>query len=183
MKKSISISSVTIILLLVAIVAMSVGFAVFSSTLNIEGSASVESSNWNIAFDEDSYQETSGSVVASDKTINATSMTYSLTLTEPGDFYEFTINVENTGTFNANLTGLTLSSFLTEQAKYLKYSVSYNGSEYTSTQDSLSVALNSGSNAPVKVRVEYVQPDNPADLPKSTQQITLNASLDFEQAM
>lgn len=183
MKKSISFSSVTIILLVVAIVAMSVGFAAFASNLKIEGTTSVESSNWNIAFQEDSYQETEGSVTVSDedRSIAGTSMTYNVTLTQPGDFYEFTINVENKGTFDATLTGITLSSLTPEQAKYLTYTVSYNGSSYTTTQDSLNIDLLNSATAPVKVRVEYIQPASPEDLPSQVQQISLNATLNYVQ--
>ena len=184
MKKNISISTITIILLLVAIVAMSVGFAAFSSNLTINGTAAVESSNWNISFVEESYKETADSVtVASgNRTIGATSMTYNVSLTEPGDFYEFTINVENAGTFDALLDSVTLSTLTAEQAKYLTYKVFYNGNEYSSTTSSLSIPLASKATAPVKVRVEYIQPENHTDLPSSTQNITLTASLDFVQA-
>lgn len=183
MKKSISYSTVIIVLLGVAIVAMSIGFAAFASNLTIEGSASVESSNWNIGFQEDSYQETSGSVTVQpeNRTIEGTSMTYDVTLSEPGDFYEFTINVENKGTFDAQLSGITMSSLTTEQAKYLTYTVSYNGTSYTTTQSNLNIDLLSSATAPVKVRVEYIQPDNPADLPSSVQEISLNATLNFVQ--
>lgn len=183
MKKSLSFSSVIIVLLLVAVVAMSVGFAAFSSNLDINGTASVESSTWNVKFQEDSYQETSGSVTvdAGNRSISATSMSYSVTLTEPGDFYEFTISVENAGTFDAQLSGITMSSLTAEQAKYLTYTVSYNGNNYNATQSDLNIDLLRTATAPVKVRVEYIQPADPNDLPSSVQSINLNATLNFVQ--
>lgn len=183
MKKNISFSTVTIVLLSVAVIAMSVGFANFSSNLTINGTTKVESSSWNVSFQEDSYQETSGSVTVSEpnRSISATSMTYNVTLAEPGDFYEFTINVQNSGTFDAQLSGITMSSLTTEQAKYLTYTVSYNGTSYTTTQSNLNIDLLSSASVPVKVRVEYIQPDVPTDLPSSEQTISLNATLNFVQ--
>ena len=74
-----------------------------------------------------------------------------------------------------------MSSLTTEQAKYLTYTVSYNGTSYTTTQSNLNIDLLSSATAPVKVRVEYIQPDNPADLPSSVQEISLNATLNFVQ--
>lgn len=76
-----------------------------------------------------------------------------------------------------------MNSLTTEQAKYLTYEITYNGTEYTTTTSSLSVALAKTSGvAPVKVRVEYIQPDNPADLPSSEVNVSLTASLTYNQA-
>lgn len=185
MEKQKNTQMFVIAILAVAVLTMSVGFAAFTQTLNIDGNVTVASSKWNIAFDTTSYQESSGSVTVSDtnRTLSGTSMTYNVTLTKPKDFYEFTINVKNTGTFDANLTGITMSALTTEQAKYLKYVITYNGTEYTTTTSSLSVALaNTTGVAPVKVRVEYIQPDNPADLPSSEVTVPLTASLTYNQA-
>ena len=183
MEKQKNTQMFVIAILAVAVLTMSVGFAAFTQTLNIDGNVTVASSVWNIAFDTASYKESNGSVSASNKTIDGTSMTYNVTLTKPGDFYEFTVNVKNTGTFDANLTGISMNSLTTEQAKYLTYEITYNGTEYTTTTSSLSVALAKTTGvAPVKVRVEYIQPDDPADLPSSEVNVSLTASLTYNQA-
>ena len=185
MEKKKNTQMFVIAILAVAVLTMSVGFAAFTQTLDISGNVSVASSSWNIQFDTSSYQESAGSVTvaADNRTISGTSMTYNVTLTKPGDFYEFTVNVKNTGTFDANLTGISMNSLTTEQAKYLTYEITYNGTEYTTTTSSLSVALAKTSGvAPVKVRVEYIQPDNPADLPSSEVNVSLTASLTYNQA-
>ena len=115
---------------------------------------------------------------------NATiKLAQNVTLTKPGDFYEFTVNVKNTGTFDANLTGITMSPLTTEQSKYLTYEIDYNGNTYTSTQTGLSISLaNTSGIVPVKVKVSYVQPEKPADLPSSEVTIPLTASLTYKQA-
>ena len=185
MEKKKNTQMFVIAILAVAVLTMSVGFAAFTQTLDISGNVSVASSSWNIQFDTSSYKESSGSVsiAADNRTISGTSMTYNVTLTKPGDFYEFTVNVKNTGTFDANLTGITMSSLTTEQSKYLTYEIDYNGNTYTSTQTGLSIALaNTSGVVPVKVKVSYVQPENPADLPSSEVTIPLTASLTYNQA-
>lgn len=174
--------NIIIAILAVAVLTMSIGFAAFFSQLDIGGEVTVAKSIWNIAFDENTYQESASSVTAQ-KTINGTSMSYAVTLDKPGDFYEFTINVKNVGTFDANLTGITLSTLTTEQQKYLSYKLTYDTTTYTATTNNLSIPLakNTGEK-PVKVRVEYIQPTSPDDLPQTEVNLTLTASLTYNQA-
>lgn len=183
MEKQKNTQMFVIAILAVAVLTMSVGFAVFTQTLDINGNVTVASSKWSIAFDTSSYVESDGSVAVSNKTLDGTSMTYNVTLTKPGDFYEFTVNVKNTGTFDANLTGISMSALTTEQAKYLTYEITYNGTKYTANATGLSVALaKTGGVATVKVRVQYIQPEASADLPSTQVTVPLTASLTYSQA-
>ena len=76
-----------------------------------------------------------------------------------------------------------MSSLTTEQQKYLKYTVTYDGTEYTASTSNLAIALaKQTGTAPVKVRVEYVQPTDAADLPASDVEVSLTATLAYEQA-
>ena len=181
MMKKLSNTSVIIGCLIIALVTMSVGFAAYASNLTINGTTNVEGSTWSISFDEASYQETVGSVVASNKTVDATSMTYEVSLQKPGDFYEFTINVNNKGTFDAQLSGITMSTLTAEQAKYLTYTITYDGNSYTTSQTNLNLDLLKSGSKSVKVRVEYIQPELSTDLPAVQQTISLNATLNYVQ--
>ena len=174
-----------IAILSVAILVMSVGFASYASTLNINGTATVKASKWSVHYVTTSYEESTGSKVASSKTITNTDFTFAVTLEKPGDFYEASANIINDGTFNANLTSLSMSTLGTAEQKYLTYTVTYDGTPYTSAPSSISNPLPfaSGSNTKtVKVRVEYVQPENSADLPTENVDVTLTASLGYVQA-
>ena len=176
-----------IVALIAAIVTMSVGFAItsYTTTLAIEGNTvTAKAAKWDVHFDDTSYSETTGTgyVAASSHTLTGTTLTYAVTL-QPKEIYEATVTVENEGTFDANLTGLTLAGLSTDQAKYIHYSVFYNGTEYTATNNSLSIALaKSTGTATVKVRVEYYLPDDVADLPATDAQLTLTSSLTYTQA-
>ena len=174
-------------ILSVTIMLMTIGFAAYASTLTINGNVTVNPSKWSVHYVTTSYAETTGSVAASAHNLTNTAATYTVTLDKPGDFYEFTANIINDGTFDADLTALTMSSLTTAQQKYLTYTVTYNNTDYTASNASISgVTLphTSGSNThPVKVRVTYVQPENSSDLPTEAVTITLTASLDYEQSL
>lgn len=181
-----------IAILAVAVVIMSVGFAVtaYTQTLNINGDATVKAAKWDVHFDTDTanYSESQGSVQASAKTINNTTWSYTITLTKPGDFYEATVNVLNEGTFDAALSGVTISGISADQAKYVTYSVTYNdNTAFTTTTTSgineATLTAKTGSH-PVKVRVAYVQPANYSDLPTAGDvTLTITTALDYTQVL
>lgn len=174
-----------IAILSVALLTMSIGFASYASTLTINGTATVRANKWSVHYVTNSYAETTGSKAASSSTLTNTDFTFAVTLDKPGDFYEATATIINDGTFNANLTALTMTALTDAQKKYLTYTVTYDGTPYTASQSSLSNSLPfaTGSNTKtVKVRVEYIQPEESADLPQSSADVTLTASLDYDQA-
>lgn len=183
MKKEKNTQIVVIAVLSIAILAMSVGFAVFTETLNFNGSTTLSASSWGIAFDTNSYTESSGSVAVAvaNRTLTGTTMTFEVDLAKPGDFYEFTVNVKNTGTFDVNMTDLTMTALTAAQQKYLSYTIFYGGQTYTADANNLTHSLLSNGTAPVKVRVEYVQPEDSEDLPAEEVSVSLIASLTYKQ--
>lgn len=173
---------VTILVLSFAVLFMSVGFAAFSQTLDINGTANVDAAKWSVHFDKATYEETTGSVTATNPTIGDTSITYEITLEKPGDYYSFNINVINDGTFDANLTKITISSLTEAQQKYLKYTVTYDGTPYTTTTSNLNSLLSAKTGQKtVNVKVEYILPEQSTDLPTEEVTVTLNAALDYSQ--
>lgn len=178
---------VVVLVLGLAVTLMSVAYAVqaYVANLEINGVAKVNKAVWNVKFDSETYAESTGSVEATTTTIEATSVAYEVTLEKPGDFYEFTIDIVNAGTLNAFLKSVKVSALDEAQAKYVQYTVTHNGTVYTADQSDLEVDLAAGEGVhPVKVRVEYVQPDNAADLPTEEQTtLNLSATFNYEQKM
>lgn len=175
--------TVAIVALAVAIMVMAVGFAAatYSQTLNLNSStATLKASKWSVHFDTTSYEESDDSIAATSKNVSDTSMNFTVTLPNPGDFYEFTTNVINDGTFDATLKKVTMSTLTSAEAKYLKYTITVGETSYTATTDNIGLALAKadGEHA-VKVRVEYVMPENASDLPQEDATVTLTASLDY----
>jgi hypothetical protein len=183
MKQDRKLQTFLIVALMLVVVAMSIGFAAFSQNLTINGTATVKSAKWDVRFDTATYAEAAGSVAATTHSITDTSATYTVTLNNFGDYYEFTVDAKNYGTIDAHLSSITMSTLTTEQAKYLTYTITYGGTDYTASASGLNVALNATASSTVKVRVEYIQPTDQADLPATDQNVTLTATLNYQQTV
>ena len=183
MRREKSLQTITIVVLAVAILAMSVGFAVYEQNLTINGTATFNKAVWDVHFDTSSFSETS-EIKATEKSVGNNAITYSVTLPKPGSTYSFNVNAKNYGTIDAKLTGITLSGLTTEQQKYITYSVSYAGTVYNQTTTGLNVSLPAGesSTAAIIVTVNYVYPEEASDLPSSDQTVNLTAAFDYTDA-
>jgi len=165
---------------------MTIGFAAYTQTLNITGTVKVKGSPWDVHYIPNQITRTSGSVTpdsvggAVQESVDETDFEFTVTLEKPGDFYEATITAKNFGTVAAQLKSITMSTLTTEQQKYLSYTVTYNGTDYTATTNNLAIAMAAGAEHPVKVRVQYLQPTNASDLPSSDVTVTVTGSLNYE---
>lgn len=130
MEKKINYPGITIFLLAISILAMSIGFAVRSEKLRINGSTTIgESPKWNVHFEniEVSQNSVFGESVRKPATIinnESTFINYDVVLTSYNDSYEFTVDLVNEGNINARISSVmyTLSD---EAKKYLDYSIEY----------------------------------------------------------
>ena len=200
MEKRRNSQTIIIAVLAVAILFMSVGFALFSQTLNINGTAQVEAAKWDIHWKEGSLTKASDSVdilsgattgtgdqktmtTGTTPTLTNTDITFGAILEKPGDKAEFTVQAINDGTFDAKLTGITMSPLTAEQQKYLTYEITYAGTKYTQSATGLNIDLpaKESNTVTVTVAVKYVQPDAAADLPATRQFVSLSASFDYSQ--
>ncbi len=172
---------IAIAALAIAIIFMSVGFAVFAQNLQINGRAYVEKSVWDVGFDKSTFTNT-GTIDAITSFDGTTSFQWKATLKKPGDYVEFTVDVKNAGTFDAKLKSITMNELPAAQAKYLNYYVSYDGGTYSNSITGLSKSLPSGETRQVKVKLVYFQPENSADLPTEQVTVDLTTSLGYEQA-
>ena len=122
-------------LILVSVFTLTIAYAALNAVLTIQGSSQVSSAEWDIHLANPVVK--SGSATTDEPTLtNGKSLTFSTTLNMPGDFYEFTVDVINAGSIDAMIEKVTKTPELTaDQAKYLKYEVSYaNGEELTTKQ-------------------------------------------------
>lgn len=175
--------SFTILMLFVCVIFMTVGFAAYSTNLTICGSATVKNASWNVAFDTAKYTESENSVAATEHSVTADTASFTIALTEPGDFYEAEYLVENTGTFNAKLASVAFTKKPTaDQSKYLTFTVTVDGTIYDTDTTGLNVALakTTGTHV-VKTRVNYVQPDSATELPTEQQVVELSVTLGYTQ--
>lgn len=165
-------------IVLVSVFTLTIVYAALSVTLNITGSAEVVASNWDIHLDN--VQLNSNSVTTTVPSItSSTTATFSTTLTTPGDFYEFTIDVVNDGSIDAMIDGITKTPTLTEtQAKYLKYEVEYQNGEAINTKQLVSA----NSFVRLKVRVEFRKDITASDLPTTSETLNLSFTVNYVQS-
>ena len=156
-------------ILLLLVVGISVGYAALTTTLNINGSTTIEKASWDIHFEN--LVKSDGTVPATmEASIDSTKtlIEYTVMLTKPGDYYEFTVDMVNKGTIDAMISEVLKEGLSTEQEKYIEYTATYSDGVELEEKD----YLKSGETQNIKVRVKYREDITAAELP--TEETTLN---------
>lgn len=165
-----------------------IGYATITTTLNITGTAKIGASNWKVWF-ASAPSVASGSVtpstgdVAAKKTSD-TLVEWTITLKQPGDYYEFTVPIKNDGTIDAKLSSITNTPTLTtDQAKVLDYSVTYSSRYDGSTNTTIATndLLPAGEQNVVKVRVAFKSNIQEADLPSEGMTVNFAFGMNWVQ--
>ena len=161
-------------LVAICVFTLTIAYAALNAVLTISGSVQVTSADWDIYLANPKV--TNGSATTDVPEIKTSStVEFSTTLNMPGDFYEFTIDVVNAGSIDAMIENVIKTPDLTaEQAKFLKYEVSYQNGESITTKQLLA----KDTTMPIKVRIEYRKDLVANDLP--TGQVVLDLALTLE---
>ena len=161
------------------IMIFTVGYALVSTSINITGTGYIERAEWNVHFAN--VQVKSGSVTATTApTIsNNTSVSFVATLANPGDFYEFNIDVENTGTMVAMIDSFTITPTLTTtQANYFDYHVTYSDGVALANKQ----ILDAGDTETLTVSFLYKTLENAALYPFTDQSFQFGLTINYVQA-
>ena len=123
---------------------------------------------------------TSGSVEATVPTLDdaKTTVNFSVKLTNPGDFYEFTVKEVNAGTIDAMISKISKTGLTTSKAKYLDYTVTYSDGTTLAEKQ----LLKSNQSETLKVRIDFKKDITAADLPTIDTTLNLNFSLSYKQS-
>lgn len=159
---------------------VTVGYAALSTTLSITGKGTLSKNSWDIHFENLVIVDNGASVVTTAPTIDSTKtkVSFNITLSKPGDTYEFTVDAVNKGTIDAMLSGFSATSLTTDKQKYLTYTVTYSDGATISTKD----YLKKGTSETIRVRVRFRDDLTSADLPSSAETLNLTATLGYVQA-
>lgn len=177
MKKK-SGKKVVLSLLALLLLTITVGYAALSTTLNINGTSKINNATWDVHFAN--LEVTSGSVSATKAATidSATEIDYNVELIKPGDFYEFTVDVTNTGTIDAKLgEAPILSGVSAEQDVYTNYTVTYSDNTAINKDDKLAA----GATKKLKVRVEFDRNITNSQLPTEAQPLNLTFAMNYVQ--
>lgn len=114
MEKDRGAKIIVAIALVVAIVGLTIGYAAYSATLKINGTANVDPAKWDVHFANktgDSLTATieGKAVETTAPTLTATNISgFDVTLKAPGDTVTYNFLVKNTGTMDAILTSFSM---------------------------------------------------------------------------
>ena len=173
-------------LMLLLVVGLSVGYALLRTNLTINGTSKIKGNTWDIHFENLNVTEGSVELSTEDSaavinTTTKTDITYTVTLNQPGDFYEFTVDAVNAGSIDGMVESVTSKlndAVITTLPAYLDYSVSYSdGVEILPNQ-----YLKAGETETYKVRIEFKKDISSSDLPTSVQTLTLDFGVAYIQA-
>ena len=101
-----------IIILALAIIVMSVGYAANSTNLQLKGVTKIQSSKWSVLFENPQTYSTTTipeSQISQFELTDSTSLSFDVTM-GINDTYSFVVDVVNKGTFDAKLNDWTLTA-------------------------------------------------------------------------
>ena len=180
-----------IMTILILIGLLAVGYATLGANMKINGVAQVPALGWDVHFKNGSITPTVGSVTIDTsnneqaaRIDNATQVSYAVRLSIPGDFYEFTVIVENTGNIDAMIDSVSSKLGNTEITSgtlpsYLDYSVSYSDGTPISAKH---ILVGNGGIETFKVRLEFKEDISANDLPGTSETLSLNFQVNYIQA-
>ena len=151
------------------------GYSLISTDLNIFGTTVLKDNRWSVYFDN--IQEIEGSVspTVEPEITDNTTVSFSAKLKNPGDKYEFLIDVVNDGTIDAKIGNISMSPILTtEQQQFFSYEVTYE----SGVSLDLNQALDAGSTETLKVSFKYREQEDNSLYPDTDQ--TFNVVLTGE---
>ena len=147
--------------LLVVVLAVSLGYALLATTLKINGTSIITKQTWNVYWANPVVTEGSKSMTLPTITQDTndplnTKVSWEVTFTYPGEFYEFTIDAVNAGSIDAKIAKIENNIAIGDveiPPKYINYTATY---AEPSQGDVLPKATNgTPSTKKYKIRIEY----------------------------
>ena len=180
MEKQVNVKMVLGIMCTVMIIMLSVAFAHFSRMLKTAGQGKVDPANFDIHFKNLSEPvlhggaEVTGTPTIASEGANINNIAVTLKL--PGDYVSYTVDIENTGDINvevSNIEHTDLDNSLLELEVY-----------YTDTEERLQTGdeLQPSEVKNITVKIKYKDIENPDLLPDTVQTINFSYSVTYTQS-
>jgi hypothetical protein len=186
-----------VLLLILLLLGISIGFALLSTTLKINGTAGIKKNTWSVYWDNvGDILKTETTTVNQAAVIDPndnTLVNFNVLLTVPGDYYEFQVDAVNAGTLNAMLDVVSVvinDDPEEELPSYLKYTVTYaDGTElepkHLLAKADQSTTPSTPTRERYKVRLEYdsnITSDDLADIPEGGEDYDIKVEIPYIQA-
>lgn len=172
-------------LLFALVIFIGIGYAAIRSGLNINGITHVNSVNWDVHFEN--YQVTANNNVTPTSAPvignKTTTVSYDVTLTDPGDIYEFNLDTVNAGSidvmidsFSSKLNGVEITP--STLPGYLNYSATYDdGIAFQNKQQLLH-----NTSEKIKLSLGYRNDIPSSSLPTTPQNLSIEFTITYVQA-
>ncbi len=174
-----------IILILIGIIClMGVGYAAFKTSINITGTTDI-SSSWDIKIISADVTDTNGTGENIKNTYNDLSASLEANLYEKGDYVEYSIIVENKGTFDAKLETIGITNSNNEAVKITSSGLTKGQTLYKNTTATLKVKIEynssyegdaSGTSGEAKIDLDFVQNSGGTIEPEKNHLVTYDYS-------
>ena len=144
---------------------MGVGYAAFKTSINITGTTDI-SSTWDIKIISADVTDTNGTGENVKNTYNDLSASLEANLYEKGDYVEYSIIVENKGTFDAKLETIGITNSNNEAVKITSSGLTKGQTLYKNSTATLKVKIEynssyegdaSGTSGEAKIDLDFVQ--------------------------
>ena len=169
-------------LLILLVFGLSLGYALLSTNLSIDGTSTIVSSSWDIHFEN--AEGSRGNIIPTTlPTINAAgdTVSYDVTLAQPGDFYEFTVDAVNDGTLDGMIDSIN-STINNQPISNIPNCLEY----YVVYDDGLEIEANhllkAGTSVKYKVYIGYRLDIDEDDLPSTDTTYNISLNINYKQA-
>lgn len=154
-------------------------FAYLITNLSVNADLSVKSSSWDVHFENISVVEGSvstddGAIITDDTTIDL-----SAELTQPGDYYSFTVDVVNGGTIDAMVDSISIDG-LEDYSDFLNLDIYYTTNYYYDLKSK--DILYAGDEVNVSFNFTFMDEIDASDLPDEDFDTTVSIDIDYVQA-
>ena len=181
-----------IVYLLALLLIVSIGYALMSTVLKLNGNVNINSGTWDIYWDQNSIEVSSKSATQTQPTVSNDKLTISsdINLSKPGDFYEYTIDLVNAGTLDGmvNINSL-IPTVIDEDENeidmpdYIKYSITYYDGVEIEKNHILAKRVNASTptREKYKIRIEFDRDIDNEDLNEDPEEISIETEVPYKQ--
>ena len=170
---------------LIVIACLTIGYALLSTTLDINGTGILSGNTWdihwaNVQVNSESTQSNTQEAIIS----SSTQVVFNINLNEPGDFYEFTVDAVNEGTIDGMIDVISTNVYQSNGTtpatlpSAITYSITYDDDTPLEQYQLLSA----DSYETYKIRVEYKRDIENSELITTNQTYVMKVSVTYKQA-
>lgn len=173
--------------LVILLLGISIGYAALTTTLVINGESTIKKVVWNMHFANAHTEDGSvpvdtahGEKAAYIPNADETRVEYKISLQQPGDFYEFTVDVVNDGTLDAKISSDPILYGTDGYNQYIDYTTVWN--DDVTKSPSKNDIIKSGESRKVRVKIQFKNGISTEDLPTEDKTLEFTYSMNFVQA-